>query len=181
MQLIDGELLYDVADGDDEGVALPRLDDALEDSVPIRLLALVVARLVEQFLYDVSILLGQCLAHAASRIFGTHLAAYRDEPRQRRGVELREVLLTGLDDFKLLLGVVDERAQLAYLLTAQLVVVEFAYLSLDVARCIAQDVQESLMLSVYVGHEVLCSLGQVEYGLQVDDFRTGGLGGGVTA
>ena len=82
-----------------------------------------------------------------------------------------EVFLLCLHELYLLLGVVDECAQLALLSLTQGVAEDVVHLALDVSRCILQHMLERLVFSMQVGEEVLSTLWQVLDGLQVDDFR----------
>ena len=91
-----------------------------------------------------------------------------------------EVFLLCLHELYLLLGVVDECAQLALLSLTQGVAEDVVHLALDVSRCILQHMLEGLVFSMQVGQEVLSTLWQVLDGLQVDDLR-GGIGNGGEA
>ena len=48
---------------------------------------------------------------------------------------------------------------------------EFSHFSFDVSRSVSQDVFKRLMFSVEVSEEVLGWFGEMEDGLQIDDFR----------
>ena len=91
-----------------------------------------------------------------------------------------EVFLLCLHKLYLLLGVVDECAQLALLSLAQGIAEDVVHLALDVSRCILQHMLERLVFSMQVGQEVLSTLWQVLDGLQVDDLR-GCIGNGGEA
>ena len=80
-----------------------------------------------------------------------------------------DVLFLCLYQLKLLLGVVDEGAQLFLLALTDGGSEYFAHLALDVSRGILQHVDEGFVLAVQVGQEVLSAFGQVEDGLQVDN------------
>ena len=70
-----------------------------------------------------------------------------------------------------LFRIVDERTQFPFIAFADFVSEEFADLTFDVSRGIPQHMLEGSKRSVEIGQEMLCSLGQVQDGLQVDDFR----------
>ena len=70
-----------------------------------------------------------------------------------------EILLCVFDDLQFLFRIVDECAELAFLSLAQLIAENLIYFSLDVARSIFQHMLERLILTVYVGKEMLCALG----------------------
>ena len=50
----------------------------------------------------------------------------------------------------------------------------FVHLTFDIARRVFQDMLEGLVFPVYVGQEMFRAFGQVQNGLQVDDFRACG-------
>ena len=172
VHLVYGQALYHLADGRDEVACLSRLHYAVYDALEVGLLVAVLGILVHEFLYDVGKLLGQGLAHLAAGVLAAHALAHTDEAQERVAIEIgRKFLFLSLQEFQFLLGVVYQRAEFADTFLAEFVPVEFANLALYVARCIAQDMFEGLVLSVYVCHEVLRSLWQVQYRFKIDDFR----------
>ena len=70
-----------------------------------------------------------------------------------------------------LLRVVDERTQFPFVAFTDLISEEFADLSFDVSRGILQNMLKRGKSPVEVGQEMLCSLGKVQDGLQVNDLR----------
>ena len=88
-------------------------------------------------------------------------------------VPVVDVFFFGLYEFEFLLGIVDERAEFAYFGFTKCVSIEFVHFALDVSRCVFQHVLECFVLAVNVGEEVLSAFGQVQDGLQVDDFGAG--------
>ena len=74
------------------------------------------------------------------------------------------------------LGVIDECAQFTYLSGSEFLMEELSHFALDVAACVPQDVQKSLVLAVDVGHEMFGTLGQIQNGLQVDNLSTCAVG-----
>ena len=76
-----------------------------------------------------------------------------------------------LDQLQLLVGIIDECAQLALFRFAQRVAEEVVYLTSDVARCVLEHMTECLVLAMNVGKKMLGAFGQVENGLKVDDLR----------
>ena len=176
VQLVDAQLVDDVADSHDEAPHLSRLDDGLHDALEVGLLVVVDGALVQQFLDDVCELRGQGFAHLAPRVFAADGLADLYELQQGAGIEVGEVLVgTFLYHLEALLGVVDEGAEVAHDVLGQRALEEVVHLALDIAAGVAQDVEESLVLAVDVGHEVLRAFRQVEDGLQVDDFGAGAL------
>ena len=79
------------------------------------------------------------------------------------------MVVAGFHEFKFLLGIIDERAEVFLFLFAQRVAEQLVHLALDVSRSVAQDVLERLVLAVQVGHEMLRGFGQVKDGFEIDD------------
>ena len=77
-----------------------------------------------------------------------------------------------LDQFEFFLGIINQGAELFLLGFAHFVAEDVVHLTLDVTRSVSQYMLERLVLSVQVGQKVFSTLGQVKYGLQVDDFGT---------
>lgn len=71
--------------------------------------------LVEQLLDDVGEVLGQCLAHLGAGVFGRNVAAYLRKLVERNAVPVVQVALLTLDKLQFLLGVIDQRAEVAFL------------------------------------------------------------------
>ena len=69
MEIVDGEALNDVADGYDKVVSRAGGDDGIGDGRDIGCLVHVIGALVQQFLYDVGELSGQCHAHFGTCVF----------------------------------------------------------------------------------------------------------------
>ncbi len=70
---------------------------------------------------------------------------------------------------ELLMRVVDEGAQVALFLLGELVAEDIVHVLAHHARAGVEDMQERLVFTVQVAHEMLGALGQVEECLQVDD------------
>ena len=86
---------------------------------------------------------------------------------QRDAVEILEVGLCRPYHLQLLLGIIYERAELTYLALAHRRAEQFGHLAFDIARGILEQVAESLVLAMQVGHKMLCAFWQVEYGLEI--------------
>jgi len=93
-------------------------------------------------------------------------------------IPVLQILLARLDELELLLGIVDERAELLLLALTDVIAEELVHLTLDVAGGILQDVAEGLALAVDIGQKVLGALGQRHDGLEIDDLGRGGGDGG---
>ncbi len=80
VQVVYGEPLYDIGDGDDEVVGTAGGDDGVYDAIDICGLVDVFGALVEQLLYDVREVGGQGLAHFGAGIFARHVATDGHQP-----------------------------------------------------------------------------------------------------
>ena len=172
MQLVNGQSLYDVAQSHNEIVGSACRDDGVYNNGHVGSLVLVIGTFVQQFFDDVGKLLWQRFANLATGVFRRHIATHLYQLVNGDVIPIVNVLFYGLHKFKLLLGVIDERAQLLFLAFPYSGSEYFAHLSLDIAGGIFQHMQKSLMLTMYVGQEVLGAFGQVEYGFQVDNFSS---------
>ena len=169
MELVDAQLLDHVAHGYNEGVGLTGGDDGLDDAVEVGLLVILAALLVEQLLYNIGELLGECLADFRAGVFRRYALTHLDELMEGDVVEILHVLLGGAYDLHLLFGIVDEGAELADLVLAHGSPVDVGHFTLDVARRVLEYVAEGFVLAVEVGHEMLRPLGEVEDGFKIYD------------
>ena len=177
MQAVDGELVDEVAHGDDEVVGTVGADDSADNHIDISLLVGVAGALVQQLLDDIGEVARQGLSDLGTGILRRDVAAYLDQSVDGDEVPVVQFLLvikSALDQFELLLGVVDEGAQVFLLFQTQRLVEDLAYFSLDRTRGVAQYMLERVVLSMQVGQEMLGAFGQVENGFEVDDFGAGG-------
>ena len=88
-------------------------------------------------------------------------------------IPVLDVGFGSLDEFYLLFGIVDEGAELASLLVADIAGKEFGDFTLDVARGILQYMEEGFALAVQVGQKVFGSLGQIHDGFEIDYLGSG--------
>ncbi len=170
VQLVNGQSLDDVADGDDEIVCTTSGDDGVNNDVDIGGLVGVVRAFVEQFLDDVGEIFRQGFPHLGARVFAADVAADSHQPMDGDVIPVLHVVFGGLDKLYFLLWVVDECTQFALFLVADIAVKEFADLALDVSRSVLQHVLEGFALSVQVGQKMLGTFWQMEYGFEIDDF-----------
>lgn len=174
VELVNAELLDDVADGYDEIAHLTGLYDGLNNAMDVGLLVIVVGAFVQQFLNNIGKSDGQGLADFASRIFAADGLADLYEPQEGVGIIVGKVLVCiGLNHFQTFFRVINEGTEVTYHISRQRFVEKVAHLALDVAAGITQYMEESLVLAVYVGHKVFSAFGQVKDGFEVDDFCAG--------
>ena len=63
-------------------------------------------------------------------------------------VPVLQIGFSGFDEFDFLFGIIDERAQFSLFFVADVAGKEFAHLTLDISRCVFQNMLESLALTV---------------------------------
>ena len=97
------------------------------------------------------------------------MLAHRHEARQRGGIPCARVVDLGQDKLHLLARVVDERGERALLRRRERIAEHLVDFKTHVARPVAQDMRERLVLTVNVGCEELGALRKVQNRAQVDD------------
>ena len=133
---------------------------------------------MQQLVNDVAVIGWQHLAHVASGVAVCELTRQIGQVHQRVVEPLGSQLSLSAHERELLVGIVDERAQVCSRALVQLVGEEGVHAFADDARAVVEDVRERLELSVDVAYEVLGAAREVEDGLEVDDFGVGSAEGG---
>ena len=179
VQVVDGEALDERRERSDEVADAARLEDGLDDALVVDVaVGLLAAARVEELVDDVGVGHGHGLPHLGARVGVREVTGELDELHKGRAVPRGRVLALLLDALELLVGVVDEGAELGLLAGGELVAEDRFDALADDARAVVDDVVELLRVAVDVGDEVLGGLGQVEDGLEVDDLGVDGLAGG---
>ena len=97
---------------------------------------------MQKLLDDVGELLGQGFPDFRTGVFARHVAADGDKLVDGDVVPVVDVFLYELHHLELLLGIIDESAEVAELRVADLVAEKLVHFSLDVARSILQHMLE---------------------------------------
>ena len=196
VQFVDRQAMDKIRDGNDQLVGTTGFDDGIDDGVVIRLAVFLLhVRFVQQLGDDIFVSGGQEPAHLAAAVFDGHRACYvhhlvqpplvpfpqggqvrdlRIEPEERfvffRFSPFRGLwgFIVPLDEFDPLVGVVDQRAEGAFLLFRQAVSIDLIDLFAHHARGVLDHVYERQRRAVQVAHKMLCSFRQGEYRPQVD-------------
>ena len=180
VQRVDRQPLDNVGHGDDEVVGRAGGDDGIEDSVDILVLVVVCQGLMYEFLDDVGKFRRQGLPHLRAGVLRGRGHQHPHEVHDSDPVPLGHILLLGLDQLELALGIIDKGTQLLLLLLLELEAEELVHLALDCPGGIAQHMLHRVILAVQVGHEMLRTLGQVENRLEIDNLRNRRLNGRKT-
>ena len=162
MQLVDGESLDDVCDGNDKGISPSRVDDRINDDVDVCGLVRILRAFMEQFLNDIREVFGQRFAHLAACVFAGDITADGYEMVDCDMIPVVEVFFRSLDEFQFLFGVINECAEFSLLCLSQCRAKEFADLAFDVARSVFQHVLKSFIFSVKVCQEMLSTFWQIK-------------------
>ena len=169
MQRIDGKPLDRLRERNDKALGAIELDDRNEDLMIIRLFVKIGAVHIDQFVDDVTEILGQIFSHLAAGIFGSDVAAKLNEPVQLNEVPVFQIVRLPLHFRDERLRIIDESRKLIALLFRHRISVELFHLLADDARAVVHDVTESFVLTVQIAHEMLRTLGQAHDGFEIDD------------
>ena len=172
VELVDDETVDEVADGDDERLASTDFDHGVDDGVVVVLPVGFALCLIEEFGDDVGEFGFEEFLELRTRVFVVDEACHLDDLVDGHAIPVVEVLgiLLFLDEFELVLRVVDECAQLALVAVAHGQTKNVVHLAAYLSGGIAQDVVERFGLAMDVTEEVLGALREAHDGLQVDDF-----------
>ena len=173
VQLVDGKALNDVRNSGDEVVGAAGRDNGINNNVDISCLVCVLGSLVQELLYNVGKVGRKRFSHLRAGVLARYISANGYEMMQRNVIPVGDIGLGCFHKFQLLLGVIDERAELAFLGFAQRGAEKLINFSLDISRSVLQNVLKSFVFTVYIGNEMLGGLGQIKDGLQVYYLCTG--------
>ena len=179
VQIVNGQVLNQVAQGNDELVRRIILNDGMYDFVIVQFLVIVVVVHVKQLVNDVGKFLRHLFADLGAGVLGGHLLA---------------ALYQAVDgDFLPILGVVPllhHTGQVPLRIINQVGQLYLLLLRNQVAECLLdflpgdtgrrpQQVYERLILPVQVAEKVFCSLRKAANRCQIDNFAGGFLNCGV--
>ena len=133
MELVDGKALDNVGDGYDEVVGTPCTDDGVYDDVDVSCLVMVFSMLMQEFLDDVGEVAWQRLAHLGTGVFARYITAYSHQLVEGDVIPVVNVSFSLFHLFQHLFRIIDESAELTFILFAQRVAEEFVHLALDVS------------------------------------------------
>ena len=162
VQVIDGQPLDEQAKLLDERAAAPRAYDRVDDGGVVGVFIRTVTRLGHKLLDDVGEIGRERFAHLRARVLARRMLAHRHEARQRGGIPCARVVDLGQDKLHLLARVVDERGERALLRRRERIAEHLVDFKTHVARPVAQDMRERLVLTVNVGCEELGALRKVQ-------------------
>ena len=170
VEMVDHQALDEVGERADKVLARVRLQNRGDDALMVaHAVVVLVGVRVQQLVDDVGVVARDGLAHLGARVAARKRARDREQPVEHGLVPRRRVLVRAAGELELFVRIVDERAQLALLLLGKGAGEDLVHVLAHHARAVVEDVQERLVLTVKVAHEMLGALGQVEDGLQVDD------------
>ena len=169
MQGVDDQPLYEVADGTDAGIGPAGGDDGGDDAVDISLLVGVYLRLVQQLLQDVREFGRQGFAHFGAGVLRGDVLAHAYELVHRDAVPVGHVFFLLLDEFKFLLGIVNQGTKFLDFALTQGLAEDFFDFATHRTRCVFEHMEECFIFTVEVGEKMFRTFGQVENGFKVDN------------
>jgi len=173
MKLVYAQALYHIAQSRYESIGLAGRNDSLYNAVEVFLLVIIRRRLVKKLLYDIGKLRRKRLANFGARILRRHCLTHFDKLIKSDTIEITQFALRCPDYLQLSLGIIYQRAQLAYLRFAKLRAERFRHLALDISRCIAEYVLKCLIFAMQISHKMLGALRKTHYSFQIHNFRAG--------
>ena len=166
----------------DEGVGGPGGHDGGDDLLVVALLVLLRVG-VKELVDDVGEVGGDLLPHLGAGVLGGDHLAHLDQAVDGDAAPVAVLLFVQLapEPVEGVGGRVDEHGQFLPLVFRDGAGEEGLNLVPDDTGGAGEEVAEGVVLPMEVAEEVLCALGQLADGVQVDDLRRGGQGGGVAA
>ena len=174
MKRVDRQALDEVGQRVDEVLGGAGVHHRLHDLLVVGVMGRVDAQAnVQQLVDDVAVVIGQHLADVAAGVVVRERPREVDEVDEHLVVPLGQQVACLAHEVELLVGVVDEGAEVGLGALVKLVAKERPHALADDAGAVVADVREGLELAVHVAHKVLGAAGEVEDGLEVDDLGVG--------
>ena len=124
---------------------------------------------VQQLVNDVGVIARDGLADLGARVTAGQGTRHHQQALEHDLVPARRRDVLQMRECELLMRIVDEGAQVALFLLGELVAEDIVHVLAHHARAVVENMQERLVFTVQIAHEMLGALGQVEDCLQVDD------------
>ena len=171
VQMIDDQLLDQVAQRFDELLRPPDTDDRMDDLVVVGFLILYFRLLRDQFFDNIGKILRQRLAHLGPRVLGGNPFRDLNKPVQGDLVPVldRTFVFLPQHDIQLLPRIIDQCRQALLIPDTQCIAELFVNLAPHGTGAVLQDMIELLVLPVDIRHKMLRPLGQIQNRLQIDD------------
>ena len=174
VQAVHGQPLDEGAEALDDLLRPVDIDNGGDDVLVIGLLVLLVVVGMEQLVQNIAEGLGHSLAHLGTGVFGGHQLANLHQPVEGDAVPIVHIDGVPLDFLHLFLGVIDKGGEPGPLLFRHGMSENHVHLFPDDAGSVVENMAEGLILAMEVAHEMLGALGQVAYGVQVNDLGADG-------
>ena len=168
VQLVNGQRLDQMAEGDNEGLRNSRLNNGSNDIVIIALLVHILGH-VQQFIHYVAQFPRNPLPHPGSGVLGGNGLADQDQPVDCQPAPLIGQLTLLPETLDLPLRIIDQAGQSLSLGSRHGLPQHQVNLALDHAGRALKHMQESLILPMEVAEKIFRALGQASDGREVDD------------
>ena len=170
MQMVDDQPLDEIGQRADKVLACIGLQDRRDNALVIaHAVVVLIGVRVQQLVDDVGVIAWDGLADLGARVTAGQGTRHHQQALEHDLVPARRRDVLQMRERELLMRVVDEGAQVALFLLGELVAEDIVHVLAHHARAVVEDMQERLVFTVQVAHEMLGALGQVEDCLQVDD------------
>ena len=179
VQIVHNQRLDHLADGFNHIGGLTNLDGGV-DHVFIQILSgATFLCQMDQLVQDLLIIGIHVRTDFGTSVLGGDIAAQIHQTVNGEPVPLIQILVFISNQSNLGLGIVDQGSQIIPVPLGHGVAEKFFQLFFHFAGTGVQNMQEGFVFAMDIRHKVFCALGQIQNGLQTDDFRTGGLNGGI--
>ena len=171
MQMIYNQTLDQLCQRNDKVLCTADFDDSINNRIIISFFIQNLCLLCDQLFNYIGIIRRKCLAYFRSGVLGGSSFTDFDETIQGNLVPVLHIFFRFLNQIHLLFRIVDQGCKGTFIIVAKGVA---EYIINFLSYCtgtVSQYMGKCLVFTVEVGHKVLCSLGQIQDRLKVDDLR----------
>ena len=172
VQPVHHQPLDQLADGLDHIGSLADLHRGVDDVFVLILPEASLPRQMYQFVDDLLIIRRHQGANLLPGVFGRHIPAQLHQPVDGQPIPFVQIVALIGHQGQFGSGIINQGRQVVAILLGHAIGKQFFQLFLDFTGGGVEDVQKRLMLAMNVRHKMFRPLGQVQNGLQTDDFRT---------
>eukprot|EP00760_Papus_ankaliazontas_P029576 PhM_4_TR429/c0_g1_i1/m.71371 len=175
VEAVDGEIADHSGERDDHVRRTAGLDDSRENVLKV-LLARRIAHRMDELFDEELMSRGHCLADLLPSVLGRDLAEHHKDVLEVVHAPRVPLENNALErQLQTLFRVIDERREFIHFELREFVGEELVDVAADDTAAVVHDVEEGLVLSVDVGHEMLRALWELQHRLQVDNLSRGGV------
>ena len=173
MEMVYDQTLDQTTQSNDKLRGAADSDDGMDDFIVVRFLVVDLFLLRDQFLDHIGEILRQSLTYLGTGIFGRHPLNHLNQPVQRNGIPVLQVILFLFHDLQLFLRIVNQRGQTSLISAADGIPKFLVYLLADIAGAVFQHMVKLLVFSMNIRKKMLRPLGQIHDRLKINDLCGG--------